>query len=89
MEMFADDLRALLDHLSIKKVVIAGFLDGRLRGLCLYRKYRERVQGLILADTRPQPDSPEGKQGRFKTAQTAHKEGANAVADAMLPAFDP
>ena len=40
---------------------------------------------MVLADTRPQPDSPEGKQGRFKTAQTAHKDGANAIAEAMLP----
>jgi 3-oxoadipate enol-lactonase len=85
MEMFADDLRALLDHLSIRKVVIAGFSMGGYVAFAFYRKYRDRVQGLVLADTRPQSDSPEAKQGRFKTAQTAHKEGASAIAEAMLP----
>ena len=85
MEMFADDLRALLDHLSIKKAVIAGFSMGGYVAFAFYRKYRDRVQGLVLADTRPQADSPEGKQGRFKTAQTAQKDGASAIAEAMLP----
>ena len=85
MEMFADDIRALLDHLSIKKAVIAGFSMGGYVAFAFYRKYRDRVQGLVLADTRPQPDSPEGKQGRFKTAQTAQKDGAGAIAEAMLP----
>ncbi len=85
MEMFADDIRALLDHLSIKKAVIAGFSMGGYVAFAFYRKFRDRVQGLVLADTRPQPDSPEGKQGRFKTAQTAHKDGANVIAEAMLP----
>jgi 3-oxoadipate enol-lactonase len=85
MEMFADDLRALLDHLSVQKAVVAGLSMGGYAAFAFYRKYRDRVRGLVLADTRPQPDSPEGKQGRFKTAQTAHKEGANAIAEAMLP----
>jgi len=85
MEMFADDLRALLDHLSIPRAVAAGFSMGGYVAFALYRKYPDRVQGLILADTRPQPDSPEGKQGRFKAAQTAHKEGAGAIAEVMLP----
>lgn len=85
MEMFADDIRALLDHLSIDQVVLAGFSMGGYITFVFYRKYKNRVKALILADTRPQVDSPEGKQGRFKTAQTAHKEGAGPIADAMLP----
>jgi pimeloyl-ACP methyl ester carboxylesterase len=85
MEMFADDLRALLEHLSVKKAVIAGFSMGGYVAFAFYRKYRDRVQGLVLADTRPQADSPEGKQGRFKTAQTAHKDGPIGIADGMLP----
>jgi len=85
VEMFADDIRALLDHLSIDQVVLAGFSMGGYVTFAFYRKYRNRVKALILADTRPQADSPEGKQGRFKTAQTAHKQGAGVIADAMLP----
>ena len=48
------------------------------------RNYPARVRGLVLADTRPQPDAPEGKAGRFASALTAQKEGAGAIANAML-----
>jgi pimeloyl-ACP methyl ester carboxylesterase len=85
MEMFADDLRALLDHLSVQQAVLAGFSMGGYITFAFYRKYRDRVKALVLADTRPQPDSPEGKQGRFKSAQTAYKEGASSIADVMVP----
>jgi pimeloyl-ACP methyl ester carboxylesterase len=85
MEMFADDIKALLDHLSINQVVLAGFSMGGYVTFAFYRKYRNLVKALILADTRPQADSPEGKQGRFKTAQTAHQQGGGVIADAMLP----
>lgn len=85
VEMFADDIRGLLDHLSIPQAVLAGFSMGGYVVFAFYRKYRDRVKGLVLADTRPQPDSVEGKQGRFKTAQTAQKDGAGAIAEAMIP----
>ncbi len=48
------------------------------------RNYPARVRGLVLADTRPQPDAPEGKAGRFASALTAQKDGAGAIANAML-----
>jgi pimeloyl-ACP methyl ester carboxylesterase len=85
MDIFADDIRALLDHLSIDQVVLAGFSMGGYITFAFYRKYRNRVKALVLADTRAQADSPEGKQGRFKSAQTAYKEGTGPIADAMVP----
>ena len=85
MDIFADDIRALLDHLSINEVVLTGFSMGGYISFAFYRKYKNRVRALVLADTRPQADTPEGKQGRFKSAQTAYREGAGPIADAMLP----
>lgn len=85
MEVFADDVCALLDHLKIGRTVLAGLSMGGYIALAFYRKYKNRVKGLVLADTRPQPDTPEGKQGRFTAAQTAHKNGAGAIADVMVP----
>ncbi len=85
MDQFADDVKGLLDHLSIQQAVLAGFSMGGYVVFAFYRKYAARVKGLVLADTRPQPDSAEGRAGRFKTAQTAHKDGAGAIADIMLP----
>ena len=50
-----------------------------------YRRYAARVKGLILADTKAQADTTEGKEGRFQMAQTAYKKGPSAIADIMLP----
>lgn len=50
-----------------------------------YRRYADRVKGLILADTRAQADTAEGKDGRFQMAQTAYKKGPSAIADIMIP----
>jgi pimeloyl-ACP methyl ester carboxylesterase len=50
-----------------------------------YRKYVARVKGIILADTRAQADTEEGKDGRFQMAQTAYKKGSASIADIMLP----
>ena len=85
VETYADDIRALLDHLSIDQVVLAGFSMGGYVTFAFCRKYPDRVKALVLADTRPQADSPEAAQTRFKTAQTAHRDGATPIADAMVP----
>lgn len=85
VELFADDLRGLLDHLRIDQAVIVGFSMGGYITFAFYRKYRDRVKALVLVDTRPQPDTDEAKQGRLKTAETAQKEGALPIADAMVP----
>jgi pimeloyl-ACP methyl ester carboxylesterase len=85
MEMFADDLAALMDHLAIKQAVMTGLSMGGYVLFAFYRKYRERVRGLILADTRASSDTPKVREGRFQMAQTAHREGIGPVADAMIP----
>ncbi len=85
MDEYADDLRALLDALSIKNAVVAGLSMGGYIAFAFYRKYAHRVRALILADTRPQPDSPEGKKGRDENVIIARTEGAGAIADRMLP----
>ena len=54
-------------------------------GFAISRKYGDRLKGLVLADTRAQADSPEGRTGRFNLAQTAYGKGTDAVADIMLP----
>lgn len=85
VDTYAAEVAGLLDHLAIDRAVICGFSMGGYVTFAFLRKYPQRVAGLILADTRAQADTPEGKQGRFNTAQTAHTQGATAIADAMLP----
>lgn len=85
LDQAADDVRHLLDHLSIRKAVFVGLSMGGYLLFALYRKYPERVRGLVLADTRAQADTDEGKRARFDMAQIAYTQGASAVADIMIP----
>lgn len=85
LEQAADDVIGLLDHLSIRQAVFVGLSMGGYILFALYRRYADRVQGLVLANTRAQADTEEGKEGRFQMAQTAYKNGPSAIADIMIP----
>lgn len=85
LEQSADDVNALLEQLSIQQAVFVGLSMGGYILFAFYRKYADRVKGLILADTKAQPDTAEGKDERFQMAQIAYKQGASAIADLMIP----
>ena len=85
LEQYADDIKALLEHLSIAQATFVGLSMGGYILFALYRKYPQLVRTLVLADTRAQADSEEIKKGRMAMAQIAYREGLPALADAMLP----
>jgi 3-oxoadipate enol-lactonase len=85
LEQSADDVRALLDHLGIQRALFVGLSMGGYILFAFYRKYAARVKGLILADTKAQADTEEGKEARFQMAQIAYKKGPSAIADVMIP----
>ena len=85
LEQSADDVHALLNQLAIQQALFVGLSMGGYILFAFYQKYGARVKGLILADTRAQADTEEGKDGRFQMAQTAYKKGPSAIADIMIP----
>lgn len=86
MERMADDLAGLLDGLDIAEpVVLAGFSMGGYVAFQFWKRYPERVRGLILCDTRSQADSPEAAAGRRQTAAKVLEQGAEVTAKAMMP----
>ncbi len=85
LDQSADDVRVLMDHLSIRKAAFVGLSMGGYILLAFYRKFADRVKGLALADTRAQADTAEGKEARFHMAQTAYQKGPSAIADIMIP----
>ena len=85
LDDYAKDVISLLDHLGIAQSVFIGLSMGGYTLFSLYRNFPERVKAMVLADTRAPADSQEGKNGRRIMAQLAHKEGASAIADVMLP----
>jgi pimeloyl-ACP methyl ester carboxylesterase len=85
MEEMARDVAALLDELRITRCILGGLSMGGYVALAFYRLFPRRVRALLLADTRPQADTEEGRRTRAETAERALKEGMSAIADAMLP----
>jgi 3-oxoadipate enol-lactonase len=85
MESMALDVAALLETLNISRATIGGLSMGGYVALAFYRLFPLRVRSLVLADTRPQEDTEEGKQNREQQAEKALKEGMEGIADGMLP----
>ena len=85
LDQAADDVRALMDHLSIRQALLVGLSMGGYILFAFHRRYADRVKGLVLADTKAQADTAEGREGRFQMAQVAYKQGPAAVADLMIP----
>ena len=85
LDDYAKDVIYLLDHLGIAQAVFVGLSMGGYTLFSIFRHYANRVQAMVLADTRAQADSEEGKAGRRSMAQVAFSDGAPAIADLMLP----
>src|ERR1700754_3917921 len=85
MNRMAQDVAALLDHLEISRAVIGGLSMGGYVALAFYKQFRSRVRAMVLADTRAQADTEEGKQTRHQQAEKALAEGMAGIADSMLP----
>jgi pimeloyl-ACP methyl ester carboxylesterase len=85
MDDYAGDVVDLLDSLHIKQAVIGGLSMGGYVAFAMLRHAARYIQGLILADTRPQADTPEGVEGRKRMLQLVQDKGPVAVADEMIP----
>ncbi|HEX6290654.1 MAG TPA: alpha/beta fold hydrolase [Herpetosiphonaceae bacterium] len=85
IDVYADDLVALLDHLGIGQAIVGGMSMGGYVLFALLRRHPDRVKGIILLDTKAAADTEEGRAGRYKMAEQARSEGTSAIADAMLP----
>jgi len=85
MNQLATDVAALMDHLEIPSATIGGLSMGGYVALAFYKQFHSRVRALVLADTRAQADTEEGKQTRAQQAEKALSEGMAGIADAMLP----
>lgn len=81
MDLFAHDLKGLLDHLGIEKAVLAGISMGGYISFAFYRLFSDRVKALMLLDTKAGADSEEGKKGRLELAQRARSGEMGKIAD--------
>ena len=85
MDDFAAEVIDLLDALHIEDAVIGGLSMGGYATFALFRHAPRYFRGIVLADTRPQADTPEAIEGRKRLLAVVRQKGAAAVADEMLP----
>ncbi|MHA6759625.1 alpha/beta fold hydrolase [Streptacidiphilus sp. PAMC 29251] len=84
LDVFARDLAALLDRLGVRKAVIGGLSMGGQIVMEFCRLFPERVSAVVLADTFPQGETPEGKVFRNSVADRLLAEGMDGYADEVI-----
>jgi 3-oxoadipate enol-lactonase len=81
----AGDVIDLLDALHIEEAVVGGLSMGGYVALAMLRHAPRYFRGLVLADTKPQADTPDGLDGRRRMLRLVAEGGAAAVAADMIP----
>ena len=85
MDLLADDCHAILGATGITEpVVLCGLSMGGYVAFAFYRKYPERVAGLILAATRAGEDSPARWRGRSGKLLSSRSEEVRATRRRLL-----
>ncbi|MDD5284895.1 MAG: alpha/beta hydrolase [Desulfuromonadaceae bacterium] len=83
MDLYADDIVALLDHLRIDKAVVGGMSMGGYVLLNLMERYPDRVAAPIFIVTKAGGDDDAGKARRTALAEASRLQGILPVAEAF------
>jgi 3-oxoadipate enol-lactonase len=84
IDLYVDDLLALMDHLVITKAVLCGLSMGGYIALRAAERAPERIRGLILCDTKSEADTDEGKIRRSDTLRLIQARGVHAFAQEFV-----
>jgi pimeloyl-ACP methyl ester carboxylesterase len=84
MDQYADDLVAFLESLGIAQAVVCGLSMGGYIAFSMLRRHRDRIRGLILADTRASADTDEARANRAMLVTLIEQEGMTALASRQL-----
>ena len=86
LDVMADAVVELLDHLGIERAVVGGLSLGGYVTMALLRRHPERMSAIILADTKASADTPDAAANRQAVAAAVEEAGSAAgIADGMLP----
>ncbi len=87
MDRMAQDVVRLADQLGFDRFLLGGFSMGGYVALQLYATRPQRVRGLLLVDTRAEPDAPEAQTKRRGMADQVRSRGLEVLVEAMVPRF--
>ena len=88
MEDMAAAAVARLDEAGVAAAVVCGLSMGGYVALALYELFRDRVRGLVLADTRAGADDEAGRGRRLESARAVESGGPPALpalASSLVP----
>lgn len=77
IDLFTDDLIAFMDRRNIEKAIVCGLSMGGYIALNAVKRFPERFEALILADTQCTADSDEAKEKRLKTVEEIKQKGTS------------
>ena len=83
LDDYAGDVGALLDALGSARAAVCGCSMGGYAAFALLRRIRDRLDGLLLADTRATPDSAAARASRAAMLELLDRQGPGAVAADM------
>ncbi len=81
---YAEAVRGLLDRLRLERVVLGGVSMGGYVVFGCLRLFPQRVSALVLANTRPEPDSEEMRENRKETARRVAEEGVEVLVELQM-----
>ena len=81
---YAEAVGGLLDRLGLERVVLGGVSMGGYVAFGCLRLFPRRISGLVLADTRPEPDSDEVRENRKEMARRVAEEGAEVLVELQM-----
>ncbi len=84
MELFADDVSAVIRTLTDDAVDVVGLSMGGYVVQALWAEHAPLVRSLVLVDTRARPDDEAGKAGRDVAMKTVVEKGRTPIAAGMI-----
>lgn len=85
MEKHANDLLRVCTDAGVQKAIFGGNSIGGYILFEFWRRFRERVSGLILVDTKASADTEDARKTRLAAADDVLKRGTEPFIDAQLP----
>lgn len=83
VDTWADEGRAVLDACGVEKAIVGGCSMGGYVSFAFLRRWPERVEGLLLVDTRADADGEEARKGREASQAEVRARGAAPFVERM------
>jgi pimeloyl-ACP methyl ester carboxylesterase len=83
IDLAADDLAHFLDERGIAKAVVGGISRGAYVAMAFARRYPEKLQGLLLFDSRATPADETEQRNWAQMAERLESEGIGFLPDTM------